>query len=1008
MRKISVNKNLAISVLIVMALLFSSMALTVNSQAFKPGTANVNLVLYYENSTQGPSPFSFASSSTAVTFSTVSGQTVRGPITGYSISTTLPFGEYKVTIPELYSFNARIGSNVLSSAYTGYLNITTSSFTTQNITIPVELTSNTTVNLTGISPGNTASVSFSTNSGYTFISGKTANYTSNSFHALLPLGVSFFANVIYGGESHIYTETVPANNTITIDLSTDYLFGVVNALDGSQISKVNVAILNETSLRYTALSFTGNTFSLFTDVNKISNTALIISSPGYAPSEVNVQSAGAVTVPSLISENASVATTYTVNYSLGRVSEFVNFTFNNGTAVPFLPNSTIGSIYWQMKLDNVNLYTVFSSYLETYTNSSFKINGNGYEMRSGSIGLSIVKPTVLNKWTLTAEVNATYNNSALSNVSAINNVSIFATATNFTSGQVNYTYSFAYANTSLALESSNFPTSTFKSPINISTQASSHWVNMKFTAVKGPKFIDQYIKFFWNGLNSSKYVLNASMNNTAFVVPTGTAVYMNVSNAYFNPVTGTNDYLLTGFRWFVDGTSVSNFTNGKTYNNSFSFGTAGKNYSVVINATSPSNGTNQTTFYVYAFSGALTVNYSVNYSGKIHFNGTYNGTSPIVSVPQNTLSIFSVYNSSAGIGKYFVPLLYKWKFTNFTTQAVNATYTFSKPNLENNSYQYANVTVMTVTGQSRIMEFFVHVNDTTKPIAYVNMYNATGKAIGNPVAGQIVNFTALSKNNVISKNSRDPYDSNFGHLKFNWTVRYGNNGTIAPVNQSASIYTIVNDSQNDPYDNGTWITIKFTTLNVMEMSLNVTNKYTNLTGYANLTLTISVVTPRIAVNSVYIPGTLTQNVQTTIYVNVTNQGTITANGFYLLIWVGGKVVADQNYSRQLKVNANANVSLNWTPRQTGSFTITITGSNTSEDSSGAGFFASLGEVTQSVTVNPPGYVTPLIIGGIILVIVVVGYVYYKLSTGGFRKKSASSDKLSLLEQKKLQEKKQNK
>ncbi len=1003
------NKKLAISVLIVIALLFGSMALTTNSLAFTPGTSNVNLVLKYDNSTiSGGNPFSLASSSTEITISSVSGQDVNSPLVGNSVSTSLPYGQYKITIPELYTFNAVVNGYILSSAYTEYVNLSSTHYS-QNISIPVELTSNTTVKVSGISSGNTATVSFKTNSGYTFISGKTANFSVPTFYANLPNGISFFADAVYGGDQHVYTETVPANNTIVIPLSSQYLFGVVSAADGAQITKLNVAVLNETTLKYTSLSFSGNTFSLFSLVNAFSNVVLIIGSPGYASAQISVSTAGEVAVPPLQAENSSVSTNYAVNYKLGVVSETVNFSFLNGTAVPFLPNSSVSSLYWQMQLDHVNLYTVFSSYLQTYTNASFMINGYSYEMRAGSMSIDkLVMPSAGNLWSLTASINATYNNSALLNKSTITSVSIFSTATNYTSGQVNYTYSFTYANTSLALESSNYPTTTFKSPVNISTQSQSHWIKLKFTAVKGPTFIDQYTKLYWSGLNSSKYVLNTSRNNTAFVVPVGTTVYLNVSNAYYNPVTGTNDYLLTNFMWTINGVPVTNYTAGKTYNNSYMFNTQGMNYTVVVNATSPSNGSNQTTFFVFAFSGSITVNYSVNYSGANHFNATYNGTSPTVSVPQNVISIFSVYNSSAGIGKYFVPLLYKWNFANYTTQAPNATYTFKKPNLDNSSYQTANVTIMTVTGQAKNMTFKVHVNDTTKPIAYINMYNSTNKSISNPVAGQLVNFTALNRGNIASKNSRDQYDSNFSHLNFNWTVRYGNNGTLAPVNTSSSIYTIINSSSNDPFDNGTWITIRFTTLNTMIISLNLTNKFTNLTSYANLTLTISVVTPRIVVNSVDIPGGLTQNVQTTIYVNVSNQGTVTANGFYLLIWANGKVVADQNYTRQLKVHSYANVSLNWTPSQTGSVSVTIVGSNTSEDASGAGFFATIGGITQTVSISPPSYVTPLIIIGVILVIVVVGYVYYKLSTGGLRKKSSSSDKLSLLEQKKLQEKKGNK
>ena len=46
-----------------------------------------------------------------------------------------------------------------------------------------------------------------------------------------------------------------------------------------------------------------------------------------------------------------------------------------------------------------------------------------------------------------------------------------------------------------------------------------------------------------------EYVLNSSLNNTVFVVPQNTSVALNVSNGFYNPVTGQSNYQQSNFTW---------------------------------------------------------------------------------------------------------------------------------------------------------------------------------------------------------------------------------------------------------------------------------------------------------------------------------------------------------------------------------------------------------------------------------------------------------------------------
>lgn len=965
------NKNLAISALVVIALLFGSVMLTGNSMAFKPEMTKVNMELYYAN---GSRVISFASSNTQVTISTVSGTVVQ-TLQGSTVSATLPYGTYRVSVSQDYSFDASTNGYVLSEPYSFYLNLSSPS-SNNTLYVPVEIAHATNVTITGLGSGKNVTLNFQTPTGFNFLS---VTKNVSKFVADLPVGV-FYVNAIYGGSPHIYTETIVAPDyNISVPLTISSAFGAVYSSTGAQITQVNVVILNTSSLKYTTVSFQGNTFSVF--IHNYTKKLIIITSPGYMPFQISA-TPGQINVPPLSPAYGSVHTQFSVGDKLGYMNETVLMNYSNATTIPFLPNSSVGSLYWQEKLDGLtssSIHGLLQGYMGKYTNSTFMMNGNPYILQ-----FSQVDSITLNPSNLTVMINATFNNSALYGVSSMKNASIYATQTQYLPGQLNFTYSLYYTNSSIALKSSNYLTSTFRSPINITTQSSSHWIQLQFTAVKGPTFVDSYTSLYWSGLNSSNYILNNSRNNTVFVAPVGKQVYINISKAYFNPVTGTNDYSLTKFTWKIDGSPVSTQSN-KSYNISYTFTNNGTRYTILVNATSPSGGTNQTTFYIYAFQGKANVQYSVNYSNKVHYTGSYNSSGVMVSVPQNSLILFSVYNSSAKVANYSVPLNYKWSFVNFTTAAPNASYTFTKPNINASAYQEANVTVTTVTGQAVTLLFKVHVNDTTPSTPYITIFNATGKKESNPIAGQVTNFSAM--------NTKDPYYS-FSQLKFSWQVLYGN-GSLAPVNSSKAIYTIVNGSLN-----GSWVKIMFTTLNDMEISLKVTNP-SNITSYANLTLTMVVNTPRIVVNSVYVPGGLEQGKKTTLKVNVTNDGTVTADSFYLMIKVGGAIVVNQTYTMHLAVNANANLSLNWTPSQSGTVTIQVMGSNYTEPS----FFASTGSLSMSVSISPPSYVTPLIIVAVILVIVVVGSVYYKLSTGGFRKKNKEGEKTSLIEQKKQQEKK---
>ncbi|EQD38170.1 PKD domain protein [mine drainage metagenome] len=290
-------------------------------------------------------------------------------------------------------------------------------------------------------------------------------------------------------------------------------------------------------------------------------------------------------------------------------------------------------------------------------------------------------------------------------------------------------------------------------------------------------------------------MLNSSLKNTVFVVPTNTSVSINVSNAFYNPVTGQSNYLLSNFTWKIDGKTVA-----YGYNISYDFSTTFTN-TVNISGVSASGQANTTSFTVYAYNGTPYANYTISYSSKSPYSGNTSTTSstPIkITVPQLTPVSFSAYNSSLTIPgtSYTMYLQYDWNFTNFASASPNATHSFPEPTLNGTTIP-GNLTVSGVTGGSTKVYFAVNVTVTTPPSPAINIYNLTNKklAITNTVSGAGV---------VLSANATtDPYFPS-SELSFNWSFAY-QNGT--KIGYNSSVIPFVSGSFN-----GTWVVVKFNTL----------------------------------------------------------------------------------------------------------------------------------------------------------------------------------------------------
>ena len=819
------------------------------------------------------------------------------------------------------------------------------------------------LNVSGITTG-TAYVSLQTLGGFTF-ENFTMTSTSNNVSAYLP-GAQYYVNVDYSGNSFTVAKGAvsAAGQTVAVDLGTGTsISGFVTDQTSKTIDNINAVVLNPSNANsYSVFHFTNGAYSL--KLSGFTNEYVFISSPGYNTTEFYNPAAGLHDVV-LHKVSSSVYYNYSLSADLHTLTMKVTYNIGNNTTIPnYFPHSDVGSFYWQKQIDGITT-TVAQTYManlaQQYTDKTIMVAGDIFNMTGAPTATASVGTD-----SMTGSVTATYVNTGISSSLGNTgyNVQIYALGTKTTPGSLYYHYNFTYSNPGLSLSSSSSSTSTFKSPILLNPVTSSQWVTLTLKPVKEPAVVDSEINLFWTGITSNNYVLNTSATNTAFIAPNGVPVSLNASNAYFNPVTGTNDYQYATFTWQVVGGSM--YTG---YNTTITFNAPSTK--VILNATSPSGSTNTSTFTVITSTANPSANYSVSLAGKTLSSGP-GAPSPVsITVPQSSLVTYSAYLSSLNVRGYNVPLEYHWYMPGYASAAQNITYAFSKPYIATGvGLQTAYLNVSTVFGTYKNVTFSVNVTDTTPPVPSMKLTNAAGSSISQPTAGAPTVFSANT--------STDPYYAT-SQLTYSWAVKYPN-GTA--VKNGSSTYNVVGGSMT-----GSYVMLKFNTLSTMVVSLKATNP-SNVSAYNNKTVNMIVDTPRIVVNSIYVKDNLTQGSQSTIYINVSNNGTVTANDFSIAILINGNPVASQTYARNLAVGQSANVSFNYTPATSGKVTLVFQANNSSEPA----FMAPLGSYTTTLTINAPAYKTPLIIGSIIAVIVIVGLVYYRLSSGKTTKKPKQQPK----------------
>ena len=952
-RKIALHRFSIIALVLALLVLGSALAVAGDSSAISPqmGEVNYTATLYLGNSPIGPA----SNTLTTVNVSTLNGVFIQS-YNGATNNFNLPYGSYVFTTAPYVSQSGT--TPIIANGTSQIVNVTSSSQSV-NIHIKVYEAQSTSVSVNTITPGSSAAVSFSTPDGFVFASGN-VNSTNNNLTVNLPNG-GFFANVVYGGKTFNYYEpSLPAKGPLYLNFTSGNFFGYVTDYStGKAISDFKIVDINLTSNTYSVLPFTGGSYHI-ASLGGNNNVYTLVAN-GYEPKNIT-QPTSPSTAQINFQLNKSSSNVY-YDYSIATNPYYLNLTVNfqitNSTTLSFLGNSSVGSYYWQYYFDNlggassqkaVNNY--LSNMLGRYTNNSIWVAGYNYnETGYGSIHVTNSPKGLIGL----AYYNYTNPDIKASDLSSGFQVKLYTTGTQYLPGAFYSTYNISYNEPGVSLSSPLSAASTFKSPVSIMPQAASGFLTLTFKPVLKPTLTASDIKLYWNNGAPTNYLVASNSTSAAFLAPIGVPVSLNVSGGFYNPVTGANDYQnALSWKWSINGsTPVSG-----SYNATETFKGEG-NYTVAVNYTSSAGAYNVTTFTVYAFNGTPTASLNVTSGGKTLFPTATVSNVASLTVPQSKVVQFSGYYSSLKIpgSSYNAPLIYSWYFPGFANNAVNITQTFNTPYIASKAMVVGYLNVSTAVGKVASTQLSIKVNDTTAPSAQVTVQNVTHATLAQPIAGQITIFSA--------NKSTDKYYST-SDLSYNWSIVYAN-GTKVPAGNST--YQLIGNNTNQSY-----LMVQFNTLNSLIVSLKVTNP-SNVSSYSNFTTSMVVVSPRLVVLNAYFPTTPEQGSKTVVYLNVSNNGTVNANSFYIVAIVNGKIVNNQSYG-PLPVGTTKQFEFNFTSPAQGNVQVQFEALNSTQPA----FFAKGGSLTVTQKVSPPAYQTPLIVGGVIAIIIVIGVVYYRLSS----------------------------
>jgi hypothetical protein len=820
----------------------------------------------------------------------------------------------------------------------------------------------------------------------------------NSVYLTLPNGLNLQAAKVNASNpnSGFSVNTIPGNQVVNVEYSTtstavytmsidpssnantsvianvtasQNLFGTVKSSStGNYLETVGVSIYQNGTL-LASDEFTNGYYFLSLPAGTYS---LVISSPGYLPKEISVtaSSGGSPSFQSVSLTSSKVVQTQSISFDSNFQTLTVTggITLTNATVLPYMPYSTAGSLYNQMKLAGLSKGQLWSILNTTVPYSTvYTVLYNNYSYNStGSQTTTLTTGTgngVLYQFNYTSIYSQ-------SKVKAQNNsiIQLYVTKNNNNTSAISYVSELSIPSTyqrANIINSSVADVSGYSGTITVKNSSFNGFLTIKIAPKAKPTLNMNQISATWNGSFESTISSNTASNFT-LLVPVGKEVTLNASGIPFDNVLKTDNYQAMNFTWKFGSTSTEY---GYNITDNFTSGS----YPVSLIVTSSGGVANSSNFTIIGDSQNPLFNLDVLQSGRVLENiSTSSSASYKLWVNQTQTVYFNAIRSQDLLPsgqKTGLPLSMSWNISGSKETGTNISYSFTTPTF-NSTLLYANVMVKNGVGNSFNVSFSIHVNDTTPPVATFQIYGASGNVISSAKEGQNITLNASKS-----------YAPDGGHIvRYNWSFTFSN-GTVAVANKDYKVYS--------SSSNNSTLTMAFLQYGTFSIELKVTDQSNN-TRTNTLSLVVNAVRPEVEIMNITYPKSYMEGTSSVLKIVLKNVGLETASTYYVTVKIGGKVVKNETFTN-LSSNSTQNASITFVPPSSGTYSMTVSVHAVNQPS----FFNTNITVTKAISVSQAAWKLPALVGGIVVAIGVLSFIYYDVTVRRKRPKELKQPKKQL-------------
>ena len=889
-----------------------------------------------------------------VVFSVYPGSYVIYVPSQYVSSSSIVYSANHISVSVKNNGTAYVGSSVLKSVAVIYTDASSYVYVT----------------VKGISYSQVTSVYLVLPNGLEMPASKVNASNANSGYSVTTVSGSQTLTVEYNSTSKaFYSELISvsstkSNNSVVANVSSlDNVQGTVSSTTGTSINRVQVSIYQSGTLLgsdeftngYYYLSLAAGTYSL------------VVSSPGYLPYVISVTTCSAPSYQAVALTSSNVIETQTITFG----SNFQNVTINGGitltnaTVLPFLPNSNAGSLYNQLQLDGLNsgdLWAILNVTVPYTTASTVLYNNYSYNS-TGATTLFTTGPG----YTFTFSYTSTYYQSKVT-AKSVSSIRVYVNENGNNTTATTYITKLSipapYQRSNI-IDSSTATVTGYSGTIEITNSSFNGFLTINIAPQAKPLLRMGQISATWTGSFESTISSNTSSNFT-LVVPVGKTVTINASNVPYDSVLGTDNYQEMNFSWTIGTTLMY----GYNISDTFTSGT----HSVSLRVVSSSGVANETNFTIIGDALNPQFNLKVIQNGGARMNIT---TSSSASYTLWVNQTETVYFNSIGSKDLLpsgqatgIPISVSWNINGTSETGTNVSFTFSHPTL-GSTLDYAYATVMNGVGNSFTVNLTIHVNDTTPPIATIQITNATSHAV----------ISSIKQGQNVTVDGSKSYAPNGGHIvSYTWTFTYSN-GTVAKPNVDYKIYS--------SSSNNSTITLSFIQSGIFEVKLNVTDQSNNH-GTNSQSLSVIAVGPEVEIINVTYPKSYQEGSPSVLKLDLKNVGLTTATTYYVTVKIGSKLVKNETFSN-LSSNQSTNLTLSIVPPTSGSYSMNITIHAVGQPK----FFNTGITKIEAITVSQAAWKLPALVGGIVVAIGVLSFIYYDVTVRRKRPKEIKPPKKQL-------------